>query len=213
MSKLILFQGDSITDAQRNYEGDHFSGHGYVTMVKGELGYKYPEKYTFKNRAISGSRLPDVYARIKEDLINIAPDYLSFLIGVNDAASNYTHNNGLTTEKFKKVYSLFLEEVLEALPDIKIILLEPFVLYNKDTAEVYSGGNYERLRRDVEEKAAVAEKLAEEYKLAFVPLQANFDSVYNPDSPGYWSYDGVHPTAAGHALIAKEWLKKFEEIK
>lgn len=214
MSKLILFQGDSITDAQRNYESNLFSGHGYVTMVKGELGYKYPEQYTFENRAISGSRLPDVYARIKSDVINLKPDYMSFLIGVNDSASNFTQNNGLTTAKFEKLYSLFLEEIFEALPDLKVMLLEPFVLYNKETEGVYSGTeNYEALRRDVEEKAAVARKTAEKFSLPFVPLQEKFDEVTNPDFPEYWIYDGVHPTAAGHMLIAKEWLKKFEEIK
>lgn len=214
MSKLILFQGDSITDAQRNYESNLFSGHGYVTMVKGELGYKYPEQYTFENRAISGSRLPDVYARIREDIINLAPDYLSFLIGVNDSASEFAHKKGLTTAKFEKLYSLFLEEIFEALPDLKVMLLEPFVLYNKETDGVYSGTeNYEALRRDVEEKAAVARRIAEKFSLSFVPLQEKFDSVFNPDFPEYWIYDGVHPTAAGHMLIAKEWLKKFEEIK
>ncbi len=213
MSKLILFQGDSITDAQRNYESSQFSGHGYATMVKGELGYNYPEQYTFDNKGISGNRLPDVYARIKADLINLSPDYLSFLIGINDSASNFAHNNGLTTAKFEKLYSIFIEEVLEALPTIKIMLLEPFVLYNKDTDGVYSAGCYENLRRDVEEKAAVVKKIAEKYSLAFVPLQEKFDSVYNPENPNYWLFDGVHPTAAGHALIAKEWLKKFEEIK
>lgn len=213
MSQLILFQGDSITDAQRNYESKLFSGHGYVTMVKGELGYNYPEQYTFENRAISGSRLPDVYARIKADIINLNPDYLSFLIGVNDSASNFAHNNGLATAKFEKLYSLFLEEIFEALPNVKVILLEPFVLYNKDTDGVYSAGCYENLRRDVEEKAAVARKMSEKFSAAFVPLQKKFDEVFNPDFPEYWIYDGVHPTAAGHALIAKEWLKKFEEIK
>lgn len=51
MSKLILFQGDSITDASRNRESFVYEGHGYATMVKGALGLDYPEKYSFLNRA------------------------------------------------------------------------------------------------------------------------------------------------------------------
>ena len=213
MSKLILFQGDSITDAQRNYESSQFSGHGYATMVKGELGYNYPEQYTFINRGISGNRITDLYSRIKTDIINLAPDYMSLLIGVNDSAQEFAHKNGVSTAKFDKIYSMLIEEILDALPNIKIMLLEPFVLYNKDTDGVYSDGCYENLRHDVEAKAAVAKKISEKYSLPFIPLQKKFDSVYNPENPNYWLFDGVHPTAAGHALIAKEWLKKFEEIK
>jgi lysophospholipase L1-like esterase len=182
-------------------------------MVKGELGYKYPEEYTFENRGISGNSITDLYARIKSDVINLAPVYMSLLIGVNDSAHEFAHKNGVTTEKFEKIYSMLIEEILDALPNIKIMLLEPFVLYNKDTDGVYSDGCYENLRHDVETKAAVAKKISEKYSLPFIPLQEKFDSVYNPENPNYWLFDGVHPTAAGHALIAKEWLKKFEEIK
>ncbi len=213
MSKLILFQGDSITDAFRNYDISYFSGSGYATMVKGELGYKYPEQYDFDNKGISGNRITDIYARIKPDIINLSPDYMSILCGVNDSGLEFAHKNGVSTEKFEKIYSMLIEEVTAALPNIKIMILEPFLLRNKTTEDAIYGGSYENFRRDVEEKAAVAKKLAEKYNLAFVPLQAKFDEVYNPEAPNYWAFDGVHPTAAGHALIAKEWLKKFEEIK
>ncbi len=213
MAKHILFQGDSITDAFRQYEIAYFSGNGYATMVKGELGYKYPEQYTFDNKGISGNRITDIYARIKSDIINLAPDYMSILCGVNDSGHEFAHKNGVSTEKFEKIYSMLIEEVKEALPNIKIMLLEPFLLRNKTTEDEVYGGSYENFRRDVEEKAAAVKRIAEKYNLAFVPLQAKFDEVYNPENPDYWAFDGVHPTAAGHALIAKAWLAKFEEIK
>ena len=214
MSKLILFQGDSITDALRDRESLIYEGSGYATMVKGFLGHSYPEKYTFINRGISGNRSTDVYARIKSDIINLSPDYMSILIGVNDVWHEFSRKDGVETEKFEKIYSSIIEEVKKALPDINIMILEPFVL--KGSATV-SNDNYEDMyplfRAQVEEKAQVARKIAEKFSLPFVELQAKFDEVYNPEKPDYWLYDGVHPTAAGHMLIAQEWLKTFEKLK
>ncbi len=213
MSKLILFQGDSITDSGRNYESTIFEGYGYVTMVKGILGLDYPEKYTFMNKGISGNRIVDVYARIKRDIINLSPDYMSILIGVNDVWHEFNNKNGVATPKFEKIYSMLIEEIKEALPNIKIMILEPFVLKGSSTA---SNDNYEDLyplfRAEVEEKAKAAKRIAEKYSLPFVSLQEKFDEVYNPDFPDYWVRDGVHPTAAGHMLIAREWVKAFDKI-
>lgn len=214
MSKLILFQGDSITDASRNRESFVYEGHGYATMVKGALGLDYPEKYSFLNRGISGNRIVDVYARIKTDIINLAPDYMSILIGVNDVWHEFSRKNGVATPKFEKVYSMLIEEIKEALPDIKIMILEPFVLKGTATA---SNENYDDMyplfRADVEDKARAARRIAEKFSLPFIELQAKFDAVYNPDDPHYWLCDGVHPTAAGHMLITREWIKTFETIK
>ena len=129
MSKIILFQGDSITDAGRSYERNDMRGRGYATMVSGELGLSYPEEYEFINRGISGNRIVDIYARMKSDIINLKPDYMSLLIGVNDVWHEFYENpNGVATDKFEKVYSMLIEELKEALPDLKIMILEPFVL-------------------------------------------------------------------------------------
>ena len=83
MSKLILFQGDSITDALRSRDNGVYNGNGYPTLVAGRLGYEQPGQYTFVNRGISGNRIVDLYARIKIDLINLKPDVLSILIGAS----------------------------------------------------------------------------------------------------------------------------------
>ena len=82
--KLILFQGDSITDTGRDFNYDHNTGYGYVTMTAGKIAVDYPGQFRFLNRGISGNRIVDVYARIKKDIINLKPDYVSILIGVND---------------------------------------------------------------------------------------------------------------------------------
>lgn len=208
MEKLILFQGDSITDPER-------SKGGYPSMVAGELGYRYPEQYKCINRGISGNRIVDMYARMKCDIINLAPDYMTLLIGVNDVWHDYEAvPNGVTTKKFEKIYNMLIEEIFEALPNIKLMLLEPFVLKGKRTTthELHEDF-YSVLRPLVEEKAAVTRKIADTYKLPFVELQARFDERYNPENPNYWTSDGVHPTFAGHTLIKHEWLKTFEKMK
>ncbi|MNL54985.1 hypothetical protein D3C87_1783620 [compost metagenome] len=52
----------------------------------------------------------------------------------------------------------------------------------------------------------VVRALAEEFGALHVPLQAAFDAAASRADAAYWLWDGVHPTHAGHDLIANEWL-------
>ncbi len=215
MSKVVLFYGDSITDCGRNREiHEKNTGCGYPTMVMGELGAKEPYQYTFHNRGISGNRVVDLFARIKVDAINLKPDYMSVLVGVNDAWHEYAVQNGVSAEKYELVYDLMLKELEEALPGIKFIILEPFVLPGEVTCNTEScPDRWEYLDKEVKLRAAAAKRVAEKHGAVFVPLQEMFDKV-NADAPmGYWLRDGVHPTAAGHTLIKEKWLEAFEKIK
>jgi len=109
---------------------------------------------------------------------------------------------------------MLIEEILTALPDIKIMILEPFCLDGPAMEETDKHKSiYTEFRADIEEKAVAAKRIAENFGLSFVPLQEKFDSVYNPNNPTYWSFDGVHPTPAGHALITHEGLDMFNEIR
>ena len=214
MSKLVLFQGDSITDAHRNKELDRYMGHGYAVMASGVLGVEYPGKFTFLNRGISGNRSIDIYARIKQDIINLKPDYLSILMGVNDVWHEYTRQNGIAADKYELIYNLMIEEIKQALPDVKIMILEPFVLPGEktNTTEEYPG-RWEHFSKEVPLRAQAAKRVAQKHGLVFVPLQEVFDqAVLAEPSEGYWLADGVHPTAAGHELIKRAWLKGFEEL-
>lgn len=215
MSKVVLFQGDSITDAGWDKSSGMHLGYGYATMVRGALGAEYPYEYTFYNRGISGNRVVDVYARIKDDIINLKPDYMSLLIGVNDVWHEYTRQNGVDTEKYEKIYNMLLDEIRAALPNIKIMLLEPFVLPGSATENTpETPDRWEFFRKEVDLHRAAAKRVAEKQGLLFVPLQDLFTKV-NADATesGYWLRDGVHPTAAGHELIKREWLKAFEQLR
>ena len=214
MSKLILFQGDSITDCGRNREDITSTGVGYVHMVKGQLGCEYPGEYEFVNKGISGNRIIDVYARIKADIINLKPDYMSLLIGVNDVWHELGGKyNGVSTEKFEKIYDMLLAEMFEALPNIKIMIMEPFVLEGSKTIPTETEPErWEYFKTEVPKRAAVAKRIAEKYNLPFIALQDIFDDVCKQAPASYWLQDGVHPTPMGHWLIMNEWIKVFREI-
>lgn len=204
--KIFLFQGDSITDVDRYRDDDTRPGFGYPLLFSAHYGRKYPERFTFYNRGISGNRIVDVYARIKADIINLKPDYMSLLIGINDVWHEIDAKNGVSAEKFEKIYSMLIEEVLEVLPDIKIFLLEPFVLRAEATDEHWEYFHSETLLR-----AAAVKRIAEKYGLVFIPLQHLFDEVSKTTENSFWLKDGVHPTAAGHELIKDELSKAFDK--
>ena len=213
MSKLILFQGDSITDAQRNRETDNYPGNGYPTLVKGRLGFDKPGRYAFINRGISGNRIVDLYARIKIDLINLKPDVLSILIGVNDVWHEVSRENGVSAAKFEMVYDLLLTEVQEALPNVKLLVLEPFVLLGSATENTEEKPvRWEYFRDETPLRAAAAKRVAEKHGAVFVPLQERFDEACKLAPPDYWLHDGVHPTSMGHELIARAWMEGFAKL-
>lgn len=205
----ILFQGDSITDAGRSWNDGTNLGLGYPRLVEASLGYDEPGKYEFVNRGISGNRIVDLYARIKCDIINLKPDVMSILIGVNDVWHETGDNpNGVDNDKFFKIYSMLIEEVKEALPNIKIMILEPFVLKGCSTET-----NWDYFSTEVPKRAQMARKIAEKYSLPFIELQDGFDKLAKSAPNEYWLGDGVHPTAKGHEFIKRQWLKAFDTIK
>lgn len=214
MSKLILFQGDSITDCGRARDNNASVGTGYPLLVKAMLGAENPKEYEFINRGVSGNRIVDLYARVKKDFINLKPDYASIYIGVNDAWHEINDKNGVDTEKFEKLYNMLLDEIYAACPDIKLIIIAPYVLHGPATQDSEAIPNrWELFQKDVAEKAAVCKRIAEKYDLPLIELQPVFDKACEKAVPSYWTPDGVHPSAHGHELIKKLWIETFEKIK
>ncbi len=204
----ILFQGDSITDAGRDWNNDSQLGRGYAHLVEAALGFSEPNQHEFVNKGISGNRIVDLYARIKRDIINYKPDVMSILIGVNDVWHELGDSpNGVDADKFFKIYSMLIEEIKEALPNIKIMILEPFVLEAGATEN-----NWEFFKTETLKRAEMAKKIAEKFNLPFIPLQAGFDELAKKAPNNYWLGDGVHPTAKGHEFIKNEWLKAYYNL-
>ena len=210
--KVILFQGDSITDCDRDRIRHSHLGTGYPLLVSAVLSEQEPDKYLFHNRGISGNRIVDLYARIRMDMINLKPDYMSILVGINGVWHEYSDHNGVSAEKFELVYGLMIEELKRDLPQLKIMILEPFVLPGRATENNEEHPHrWEYFRSENDLRRAAAKRVAEKYGLVFVPLQDLLDQA-DAEHPGCWLYDGVHPTPAGHELIKKQWLKGFEKL-
>ena len=211
--KKILFQGDSITEAGRSVKNDFNGGYGFATFVTGILGADYPGKYTFVNRGVGGNRIADILARNREDVIEQKPDYLSLLAGVNDVWYYIDKPGGFDGEKFTETYSVLLEEIRALLPNTKIMLLEPFVVKGSNTSSSENTEKYLNFRKGTEQCAECVMRLSENYSCKFIPLAHIIDAAVNSAPSECFTLDGIHPTSAGHYLIAKEWLKAFKELE
>lgn len=214
MKKRILFQGDSITDAHRDRNDPKSMGQGYASMVCGSLGVDHPADYEYLNRGVSGDRVVDVYARIKWDFLNLKPDYASIYVGVNDAWHEIEWQNGVDDAKFERIYGMLLDEVLEACPGIRLMLIAPYVLEGWATkATEEQPDRWERFQTDVAAKAVAVRHVAEKYHLPLIELQPIFDAACEQAPADHWSADGVHPTPAGHELIKRAWLDTFAKMQ
>lgn len=204
MGLKIEFQGDSVTDCGRvTCGGAGFAngglGPGYPGMIGARLWCDKPEKeYEFVNRGISGNRVVDLYARWKIDTLNLKPDVLSILIGVNDTWHEFGEgHNGVEVPRYDRIYRELIQWTLDTLPGIRIILLEPFI----GTSE-----NIAMMIEDVRKRQTVVRKIAEDFKLEFLPCQSILDNACKRAPMTHWLADGVHPTSAGHQLLADAWL-------
>lgn len=205
--KTILFQGDSITDAGRNKENPTDLGQGYPCLVASALGRKYPESYSFINRGISGNKVTDLIGRWKRDCINLKPDYLSILIGVNDVWHELGGKDGTDTETFEAVYDILLSLTKKHLPDTKILLMEPYVL-----GDALSESERDAFTSLVEEKCEAVRRLAKKHALPVLSLPQVFEKALQEADALYWTGEGVHPTHAGHQLICDAWIEAFENL-
>jgi lysophospholipase L1-like esterase len=200
---VILFQGDSITDAGRDRKvqspnNTQGLGRGYPNLIGGALLADYPrQQLTIHNRGISGNKVPDLAARWQQDAVDLKPDVLSILIGVNDIWHKLGGRYDGTVEDYETGYRELLQQTLEKLAGVRLVICEPFVLR--------CGAVNDTWFPEFDQRRAVANKLAAELKLDRVPFQSMFDAAVELAPPEYWAGDGVHPTLAGHALMAKTW--------
>lgn len=206
--KRILFQGDSITDMYRVRDIEPYGGCGYATLVSAELGYTHPYEYEFINRGIGGDRSLDLFARMKRDMINLKPDFMSILVGVNDVWRELDQQEGVSPDMHEKYLGMIVDEMRKKLPDVKLMFMGAFVLKGSVTED-----RWEQFRTGVEQIAAATERFAKSRGIKFVPLMQKFDEAAKSAPSDYWTVDGIHPTAAGHELIKREWIRAFTELQ
>jgi len=211
--KTVLFQGDSITDAIRCRENDHYRGSGYATLVSAELCRRYPGQVKCINRGISGDRVVDILARMKRDILDVKPDVMSLLIGVNDVWHELGDGSGVPAPLFEQVLELIVTEIQRELPQTKLMLLEPFVLhgYNTDDSQEYPH-KWAYFSQEVPLRAQAMRRVAQRHQLPCLSFQAQFDQMAEAYGSAWVLEDGVHPTIAGHTVIAQKWLETFDSL-
>jgi len=199
----VLFQGDSITDGNRgrNADPNHILGHGYQALIASRYGADFPERHlTFLNRGISGNTVSALAHRWQTDTLDLKPDLLSILIGVNDLSF------GVPAEQYEQQYDQLLADTVKALPNVRLVLCEPFGLP--------VGGkkaDWENYRAQILARVAMVNRLGAKYHAPVVHFQAMFERATNRAPAEYWIWDGVHPTYAGHQLMADEWVRTLRE--
>lgn len=203
--ETVLFQGDSITDAGRGRESAGTPnqqpglGTGYAWLAAAELLVTRPDaNLKIFNRGISGNKVYQLAERWQEDCLDLKPDVLSILIGVNDLWHKLNGKYDGTLEVYEKDYRKLLTRAKEALPKVKLIICEPFVLR--------CGAVNDKWFPEFDQYRAAARRVADSFQAAFVPFQAMFDQAIKYAPSEHWAKDGVHPTSAGAALMAHEWL-------
>ena len=197
----IVFQGDSITDAgrKRNVKDANRSaalGRGYPALIAGQLLGTYTdlELRTF-NRGISGNKVPDLAGRWQADALDLKPDVLSILVGVNDLWHTFAFGSKYkgTVKDYEDGYRALIKRTTAALPACRVVICEPFTTRTSNQF------------KPLADYAAVAKGIAEEFKLTFVPFQSVFNKALKSAPGGFWLSDGVHPTSAGHGLMCQAW--------
>jgi acyl-CoA thioesterase I len=196
----VLFIGDSITDAVRNREDAGSLGCGYAFMAAGLFGALYPElQVQFLNRGIAGNTVGEMALRWEEDCMALAPDWISVMIGINDATRRYTRNEPVSADGFIETYRRLLADALRNKPSTRFIIIEPFVLPTNELRV--------QTREDLDPKIHAIRQMAQEHEVVYIAMDGIFAEARMTASDEYWAPDGVHPSPAGHALMARAWLR------
>ena len=208
----FLFQGDSITDGNRtrNNDWNHVMGHGYQYIISSKLWCDFPSKnFHFFNRGISGNKVTDLAARWQKDSLDLKPDLLSILIGINDLSAFISGDEAYSAAQYESGYRDLLQLTRQRLPAVQLVLCEPFVLPVGRVKEKWA-----EYSSEIKKRQQAVKGLAHEYNAIFVGFQDTFNKALSKAPPDYWIWDGIHPMPAGHELMAREWMRQVsKELK
>ena len=200
----ILFQGDSITDAGRNRADHHDLGKGYPKYAAAFIKERHPDAdIEFIDLGIGGNQTKDLVARLESDFIDINPDIVSILIGINDVWRQFDCPAMQKEHVGLEEYESNIEEMILRVKDkVKgIFILSPYII--------------EPLREDmmrarIDEYVAVCKKLANKHGCRFVDFQQMYEDYCKIRHSSYIAWDRIHPNQVGATLMAKEFLKQCE---
>lgn len=202
---VILFQGDSITDAHRKRDDNNPNspaalGQSYPFFASGELLYRYPDKnLKIYNKGVSGNKVYQLAERWDTDCLDIKPTVLSILVGVNDFWHTLTNGYTGTVQKYRDDYKALLDRTKQKLPDIKLIIGEPYAVKGIKAVD-------DKWYPAFDEYRQTAREIADSYGATFIPYQEIYDKAQKSAPGSWWTGDGVHPNLAGAQLMAEAWL-------
>ena len=201
---VVLFQGDSITDAGRDRGRKSANdaaalGRGYPLLLAASLQADHPGKgLKVHNRGISGNKVPDLEKRWQDDCLALKPAVVSILIGVNDIWHKLNGNYNGTVDDYREGFAALLTQTAEALPEARLVVCQPFVLR--------CGAVNDSWFPEFTKRREAAAEVARDADATWVPFQDAFDKAVEAGSdPAHWAGDGVHATLAGHELMARTW--------
>lgn len=203
--KTILFMGDSITDCGRDRNDPAGLGSGYPQLAAQAMEKKYPGQFKFVNRGISGDKVTQIYDRRQADILDVKPDFMSILVGINDVWHGLTHGQGVDIDTYMEVYDRLLAEIREKLPNTRLMLMEPFVNEGSATEK-----DIEFFEGEMAMRSEVVQMLCAKHDVFFLPLQFDLYELEEQHPAGFWTLDGVHPTQNFHQYIADKWVRAFE---
>lgn len=199
----ILFQGDSITDAGRNREDSHHLGAGYPKYAAALIAANHPEiEFEFVNLGISGNQTKDLVDRLETDFVDIQPDIVSILIGINDVWHHAGDKSWIPNEVFEERYRTVLTAIKEK-TNAKIMMMEPFLIPIEDKFF---------FREDLAPKIEIVRKLAREFADVYLPTDGLLASAFIGDDPLSYAGDGVHPSEKGRIFIGKLYAQYIEKL-
>jgi lysophospholipase L1-like esterase len=200
----ILFQGDSVTDAGRDRSDPHDMGNGYPRYASAMIQDSFPDtELEFVNLGIGGNRTEHLVERLETDFIEIQPDIISIMIGVNDVWHHYSHGIETSDERFEQNYRAVLDAI-KTRTSARILMIQPFLLETVDPAK-------QAYTEELARKQAIVKKLADEYADAYLPLDEILHSE-TEEEPAYYAADGVHPTPDGACFIGEAYLGAIAKL-
>lgn len=201
--RSFLFLGDSITDCSRA-EDPQGLGYGYVRLIAEHFAAHEPTARVI-NRGISGDRAQELVRRFDRDCLELETDVITVYIGVNDTWHGFTRGESVTAEEFERDYRYMLDQLSATRPAVPVLMVVPFVT---DIDQEKAG-----FHADLDQKVTVIRDLAHEFRHAVVDLEQVMERAWSVGhTPASIAEDGVHPTIAGHRLIADAWLAEFARI-
>lgn len=203
---VILFQGDSITDWRRKASDTEPNsaaalGEGYAMLAAAGLLADYAALgLKIYNRGVSGNKVYQLAERWDADCLALKPTVLSILVGVNDFWHTLVNGYTGTLTTYRDDYKKLIDRTRQQLPGVKLIIGEPYAVNGVKSVDDKWYPAFDGYRQ-------AAREIAAECGAVFIPYQDIYDKAQKTANGAYWTIDGVHPSVAGAALMAKAWIE------